>query len=102
MTTATHDPIRRILAAALLVFPCLFLLVFLLHFRNGSEFFHFRLHYVPIPPDRVVPALIRAQNRWPMVHDPHVLGYLSLPWIPLCAFALYTLGKRAPRIRPAR
>ena len=29
-----------------------------------------------------------------MVHDPHVIGYLALPLIPLCAFAMYTVGKK--------
>jgi len=101
MTATTNDPIRRTLAATLLVFPCLFVLVFLMHFRHGSEFLHFRLHYVPLPPDRVVTALIRAQNRWPMIHDPHVLGYLSLPFLPLCAFALYLVGKRARPVASA-
>jgi hypothetical protein len=101
MATTTNDPIRRTLAAGLLAFPCLFIVVFLMHFRHGSEFFHFRLHYVPMPPDRVVTALIKAQNRWPMIHDPHVLGYLSLPLIPLCAFALYLLGRRARPVASA-
>ncbi len=86
--------IRKILAAALLLFPCLFVLVFLMHFGNASDFFHFRLHYQPRPPERVVTTLIRAQNRWPLVHDPHILGYLSLPLIPLCAFALYIAGRQ--------
>ena len=93
MTATTNDPIRRVLAAALLVFPCLFILVFLMHFRHPADFLHFRLHYVQVPPEKTVTALIRAQNRWPMVHDPHVIGYLALPLIPLCAFAMYTVGK---------
>lgn len=97
MTTTTNDPIRRTMAAALLLFPSLFILVFVMHFANGEEFWHFRLHYVPLPADKVVTALIRAHNRWPMFHDPHVLGYLSLPLLLLCAFALYTVGKR---VRP--
>src|SRR4051812_13119264 len=94
MTAATNDPIRRVLAAALLIFPFLFLLVFLLHFRRPADLFHFQLHYVQRPPEQTVATLIRAQNRWPMVHDPHVIGYLGLPLIPLCAFAIYTVGKR--------
>jgi hypothetical protein len=93
MTATTKDPIRRALAAALLVFPCLFILVFLMHFGHASDFFHFRLHYVQIPPEKTVTALIRAQNRWPMVHDPHIIGYLALPLLPLCAFAMYTVAK---------
>ena len=93
MTATTNDPIRRMLAAALLMFPCLFVLVFLMHFGHASDFFHFKLHYVQRPPEQTVASLIRAQNRWPMVHDPHVIGYLGLPLIPLCAFAMYIVGK---------
>jgi len=94
MTATINSPIRRILAAALVLFPSLFILVFFMHFRHGMDFFRFHLHYVPRPPERVVAALIHARNQWPMIHDPHVLGYLSLPLIPLCSFALYVLGRR--------
>ena len=97
MTATTNDPIRRILAAALLAFPCLFLLVFLMHFRHPADLLHFRSHYVAPTPDhyeRQVAMLIAAHNHWPMIHDPHMIGYLALPVIPLCAFALYLLGKR--------
>jgi len=93
MTATTNDPIRRALAAALLAFPCFFILVFLLHFGHPVDFFHFRLHYVQRPPEQTVMGLIRSQNRWPMVHDPHIIGYLALPLIPLCAFAMYTVAK---------
>lgn len=89
----TTDPVRRALAATLFVFPVVFVLVFFMHFRHAIDFFHFRLHYTPIPPERVVPGLIRAQNRWPMIHDPHILGYLFLPFLQLSAFSLYTVGK---------
>ena len=93
MSQTTNDPIRRVLAAALLAFPCLFILVFLMHFRHPADFLHFHLHYVQRPVEQTVAMLIRAQNRWPMVHDPHVIGYLALPLIPLCAFAMYTVSK---------
>jgi hypothetical protein len=92
-TAQTDDPIRRALAAALLIFPCLFVLVFLMHFRRPADFFHFRLHYVPRAPEQVVTMLVRAQNRWPMVHDPHILGYMTLPLIPLCAFAMHLIAR---------
>jgi hypothetical protein len=92
-TATTDDPIRRALATALMIFPCLFIVVFLMHFRDPGDFFHFRLHYVPRPPEQVVAMLIRAQNRWPMVHDPHILGYLTLPLIPLCAFAMHMIAR---------
>jgi hypothetical protein len=94
MTVTTNDPIRRILAGALLAFPCLFILVFLMHFHHATDFFQFHLQYVQRPPEQTVATLIRAQNRWPLVHDPHVIGYLALPLVPLCAFAMYTVAKR--------
>jgi len=95
--TATSSilPVRKVLAAALLVFPCAFILVFIMHFHHLADFFHFHLHYVPRSPDRVAAALIAAHNRWPMIHDPHVFAYLMLPVFPLCAFALYLLGRGA-------
>jgi hypothetical protein len=92
-STSTTDPIRRILATALLVFPCIFVLVFIMHFRRLSDFTHFRMQYVQASPERTVAALIAAHNHWPMVHDPHMIAYLALPIFPLCAFALYLLGR---------
>ena len=87
--------IRRILAASMLLFPSLFMLVFALHFRRWSDFLTFRMHYTPAPPERVVAALIRLHNRYPLVHDPHVLGFLALPVVILCALAIYAVGKEA-------
>ena len=75
------------------LFPMLFIAVFLMHFQHPSDFFHFRLHYAPRDPVHVVTGLVRAQNRWSMFADPHMLGYLGLPLLPLCAYALYTLGR---------
>jgi hypothetical protein len=94
-STSPDYTIRKVLGAALVFFPCAYVLVFIMHFRRFSDFFHFRLRYVQAPPDRTVAALIRAQNHWPLIHDPHMIGYLSLPVIPLCAFALYLLGREA-------
>ena len=95
------SPERKILATALLVFPCVFGLVFIMHFRHFTDFLRFHLHYVPAPPQRVVSALIAAHNQWPLIHDPHMIGYLTLPVIPLCAFALYLLGRPARPIARA-
>jgi hypothetical protein len=82
-----------------MIFPLLFCIVFLMHFRSGSDFFHFRLRYVPRDPTQVVTALVRAQNHWPMVHDPHILGYLGLPFLLLSAYLLYRVSRRArPRL----
>lgn len=94
MTSPSPDhSVRRILAAALLAFPCIFGLVFIMHFHHLADFTHFHLHYVPRSPERVVATLVAAQNRWPLIHDPHMIAYLALPVFPLCAFALYLLGK---------
>jgi len=94
MTPASPaQPIRRILAAALLIFPCVFIAVFIMHFRHLAKFLDCHLSYVPAPPERVVAALIAGHNRTPLIHDPHMVAYLALPVISLCAFALYLLGR---------
>ena len=100
-TTSTSPAVRRILARALLVFPIIFVAVFIMHFRRLTDFTHFRTHYTPAPPDRVVAALIAAHNRWPLIHDPHMIAYLALPVFPLCAFALYLLGRNARPVASA-
>ena len=84
---------------AIMIFPLLFCIVFVMHFRSGSDFFHFKLHYVPRDPTRVVTSLVMAQNHWPMVHDPHILGYLGLPFLLLSAYMMYRVSRGArPRL----
>src|SRR5208282_3053344 len=100
-TPSATDPIRKILAAALLVFPSAFILVFIMHFRHFADFLTFRWHYVPRDPARVVAALIAAHNRIPLIHDPHMIAYLSLPLLSLSAFALYLLGRGARPVASA-
>jgi hypothetical protein len=78
--------------------PAAFIAIFALHFRSLGEFLTFRMRYEPIPADTVVRLFIEAGNRWPMMHDPHVIAYLVLPLFPLAALGLYALGKR---VRPA-
>jgi hypothetical protein len=92
-TSSATDPIRKILAATLLVFPCAFILVFIMHFRHFANFFTFRWQYVPRDPARTVTALIAAHNNYPLIHDPHMIAYLSMPFLSLSAFALYVLGR---------
>jgi hypothetical protein len=92
--TTSTDPIRKTLATALLLFPSVFGLVFIMHFRRFSDFLKFQTHYVPASPERVVSYLIAHHNDRPLMHDPHMIGYLALPVFPLCAFALYLLGRR--------
>lgn len=92
-TNSAADPVQKILAAALIIFPCVFMLVFLMHFRRASDFYNFKLHYVPRSPDRVVAGLINGHNRGPLIHDPHMIAYLTLPILVLCALALYVLGR---------
>ena len=62
-----------------------------LHFRSLADFFVLRIRYVPNPPADTVGHLITAHNRWPMIHDPHLVGYLSLPLLMLGAFGLYSV-----------
>lgn|ERR1039457_3637444 len=82
-------------AIALVGLPLLWMLMFVLHFRSIAEFFVFRDHYVPVSAADTVARLIEARNRWPMIHDPHQIGYLSLPLFVLAAFGLYAVGRRA-------
>ena len=93
MTSTSPAYGRNASAVAMFLFPLLFIVVFAMHFQHPSDFFHFRLHYAPRDPVRVVTSLVRAQNRWPLFADPHMIGYLGLPLLPLCAYALYTLGR---------
>jgi hypothetical protein len=95
---AVQQFIRRAQASALVGLPVLWLLMFAMHFRSIAEFFVFRGHYIPVPAAEKVMRLIAAKNRWPMIHDPHLLGYLSLPLLVLGAFGLYRVGRR---VRPA-
>lgn len=98
-TTSTDRFIRRSQAFALVALPASWLLMLALHFRSLAEFFVFRPRYVAIPAEDKVPRLIAAQNHWPMIHDPHLIGYLALPLLVLAAFGLYAAGRRVhPRL----
>jgi hypothetical protein len=85
---------RQAQAWALLGVPALWLLMFALHFRSFADFFVLRLRYVPVPAADKVTRLIALHNHWPMIHDPHMIGYLSLPFLVLAAFGLYAIGRR--------
>jgi hypothetical protein len=82
--------IRRAQASALVAMPVSLVLVFMMHFRGAADFLHFRTHYEPRDPHDVVTTLINHRS---LVHDPHMLAYLSLPLLLLCAFGLYRLGR---------
>lgn len=100
MHTRTLDPfIRRSQAAALVALPGLWLVMFVFHFRKIADFFVFHARYVPVPAADKVTHLIAARNQWPMIHDPHLIGYLSLPLVVLGAFGLYAVGRAVrPRL----
>ena len=83
---------------ALVGLPLLWMLMFALHFRALADFFVFHERYVPRPAADTVTRLIEARNLWPMIHDPHLLGYLTLPLLVLGAFGLHQIGRHA---RPA-
>jgi hypothetical protein len=80
-------------AAALVGLPLVWMLMFMLHFHSAADFFIFHQHYVPAPAADTVTHLIAAQNHWPMLHDPHQIGYLSLPLFVLATFGLYAIGR---------
>ena len=90
--------VRHSQAFALVALPLCWMLMFTLHFPSLADFFVFHDRYVPVPAAAKVTRLIEAQNRWPMIHDPHLIGYLTLPLFVLGAFGLYAIGRRA---RPA-
>ncbi len=99
MQPLSKDNRRRPGSYVVILFPCLFIIVFLMHFHRAADFFQFKLRYTPRDPEQVVRSLIRAHNSWPLFHDPHILGYLSLPLLLFCAFALYQLSREArPRL----
>jgi hypothetical protein len=100
-TQTMHRFTRQAQAHALLGLPVLWLLMLALHFRALADFFVLRLRYVPAPAAEKVTHLIAAQNRWPMIHDPHMIGYLSLPLLVLGAFGLYALGRRTAPVLAA-
>lgn len=94
MTPASPNHlVHRAAASALLIFPCAFLLVLAMHFRHFADFLKFKMHYEPASPERVAAVLIAGHNRAPLLHDPHMIAYLALPALPLCALALYLLGR---------
>jgi hypothetical protein len=82
------------LSWALVAAPAMLLLVALLHLRHGARVW-FVTSYVARPASEYVPALIAAGNRGPLLHDPHMVGYLSLPLLAFAAMGLYVLGRSA-------
>ena len=87
--------VRHSQAFALVALPLFWMLMFALHFRSLADFFVFHERYVPAPAADKVTRLIEARNLWPMIHDPHLIGYLTLPLLVLGAFGLYAIGRRA-------
>jgi hypothetical protein len=87
--------VRHSQAFALVAFPLFWMLMLALHFRSLADFFVFHQRYVPAPAADRVTTLIEARNLWPMIHDPHLIGYLTLPLLVLGAFGLYAVGRRA-------
>lgn len=81
-------------ALAIVGSPVLWLLMIVLHFRSLADFLVIRLRYAPVPAADKVMHLIAARNRWPMIHDPHWIGYLGLPLLLLGAFGLFAIGRR--------
>jgi hypothetical protein len=91
--TDTDRFIRTVQAGSLVALPSLLLLVFAMHFRTLSGLLKFRMAYEPRPPAEVVRGVMALGGQMPLIHDPHIIGYLSLPLFTLCAFGLYALGR---------
>ncbi len=94
---AARTLVRRLCGDAMLAFPLLFALVFVMHFHHLADFTHFKLTYIQAPGDRYVPRLIELGARRMWMHDPHVLGYLSMPWMLAAMVGLgWLVWRRAP------
>lgn len=88
---------RRLCADAMLAFPLLFVLVFLMHFHDLRDMLHFGLRYEPASPEAYVTRLIHAGTRRMWIHDPHVLGFLSMPAMMAALLGLaWVQWRRAP------
>jgi len=97
VSAALPHPIVTVLSWVVVLAPALFLLVFALHFRSFGAFFDFKLETTPrFPaPEVYVSALIAAGSRAPLLHEPHMIAYLSLPLSLLATLALYVVGRDA-------
>ena len=88
---AARRLVRRAGAGAMLWFPALFMVVFVMHHRSLQQFFTFRLRFTPPDAERMVSRLIEIGRARAVVHDPHVLGYLSMPVFLACVLSVARL-----------
>ena len=82
---------------SLVVFPSLFLLVFLLHMESFSEVLQFRLAHEPYVASEIMDGLIDRPRSWRYYVLPHLVGYISMPFLIAAALCLgYILFESRP------
>jgi len=96
-TARTPRLVTLSLAWALVAAPALLLAMGLLHLRHGAAVLPVETSYVPRPASASVAALIAGGNRSPLLHEPHMIGYLGLPLLTFAALGLHALGRQ---VRP--
>jgi hypothetical protein len=82
---------------SLVVFPSLFMLVFLLHMESFSEVLQFRLAHEPYVASEIMDGLIDRPRSWRYYVLPHLVGYISMPFLIAAALCLgYILFESRP------
>lgn len=83
-------------AISLILFPLLLMLAFALHYSSLSEFFVFKLRYVPNSAREFMDTLTGPQGAR-LYTIPHLIAYLSVPFLIASALSLaHVLFKRRP------
>jgi hypothetical protein len=72
-------PIKKCLALALLLFPCLSLLAFAMHFRSLGAFFYFTWSRPPYNAEKLFNALVSGRGHWFFIA--HFVVYLAVPFL---------------------
>jgi hypothetical protein len=73
---------------ALLIFPLMFMMVFVLHVENPSDMLELRLRHDPYLAADIMAALRDAPHAQRYYVLPHMLGYLSMPFLIAAALSL--------------
>lgn len=82
---------------SLVGFPLLFMLVFLLHMESFSEVLQFRLTHEPYVASEIMDGLIDRPRSWRYYLLPHLVGYISMPFLIAAALCLgYILFESRP------
>lgn len=82
---------------SLVIFPLLFMLVFVLHMESYAEMLEFRLAHEPYLAPEIMDGFIDRARSWRYYVVPHLLGYISMPFLISAALCLgYILFESHP------